>query len=139
MLRISVQVEDFDAAQETAALTEGRHDVGAVASFIGLVRGEGERLEALELEHYPGMAEEQLTAIAKEAQDQWPLDAVCVIHRFGKIEVGGQIVLVIATSRHREAAFDAARHIMDYLKTDAPFWKKEHPKDGQDGTWVEGI
>lgn len=139
MLRICVQTEDFDAARETATLTEGRNNVGAVASFIGLVRGEDERLEALELEHYPGMAEDQLTKIAQEARDRWPLDTVCVIHRYGKIEVGGQIVLVIATSRHRDAAFDAARHIMDYLKTEAPFWKKEHPKDGQTGTWVEGI
>lgn len=139
MLRISVQSEDFNASEETRRLTAGRHDVGAVASFIGLVRGEGERLDALELEHYPGMAEEQLMAIAKNAQKRWHVDGICIIHRYGKILVGSQIVLVIATSRHRDAAFDAARHIMDYLKTDAPFWKKEHPISGEEGKWVEGL
>ncbi len=136
---IRVQAEDFDAAAETDALTDGRTDVGAVASFIGLVRGEGERLSALELEHYPGMAEQQLASIAQQAKETWPVDGLTVIHRHGTIPVGGQIVLVIATSRHREAAFDAARFIMDYLKTDAPFWKKEHAMDGTATTWVEGI
>ncbi len=136
---IRVQTEDFDAAAETRALTAGRTDVGAVASFIGLVRGEGERLSALELEHYPGMAEQQLAAIAQQAREKWPVDGLTVVHRHGTIPVGGQIVLVIATSRHRDAAFDAARFIMDYLKTDAPFWKKEHRADGTAEHWVEGI
>ena len=135
---IRVQTEDFDAAAETLALTEGRTDVGAVASFIGLVRGEGERLSALELEHYSGMAEDQLAAIANKASESWPIDGLTVVHRHGTIPVGGQIVLVIAASRHRDAAFDAARFVMDYLKTDAPFWKKEHASDGTATNWVEG-
>ena len=137
-LTVRVQEADFDPDAEIAALVAGRTDVGAVASFIGLVRGEGERLSALELEHYPGMAEQQLTDMGRKAGDAWPLDGVCIIHRFGKIAVGGRIVLVVATSRHRDAAFDAARYIMDFLKTDAPFWKKEHGWDGQAGGWVEG-
>lgn len=136
---VRVQIEDFDITIETRALTSGRTDVGAVASFIGLVRGEGDRLSALELEHYPGMAEEQLMSIAHKAAERWPVDGLTVIHRHGTIPVGGQIVLVLAASRHRDAAFDSARFIMDYLKTDAPFWKKEHAVDGTATTWVEGV
>lgn len=134
---IKVQAENFDCAAETALLTKGRTDVGAVATFTGLCRSEGERLTSLELEHYPGMAERQLSDVAKRAQERWPLLGLTVIHRFGKIAPGEQIVLVIATSSHRDAAFDAARFVMDFLKTDAPFWKKEHLVDGGEGEWVD--
>ncbi|MEL7229427.1 MAG: molybdenum cofactor biosynthesis protein MoaE [Pseudomonadota bacterium] len=134
---IRVQAEDFDLAAETKILTQGRHDVGAVASFIGLCRGEGETLNALELEHYPGMAQKQIGTAANAACARWPVDGLTVIHRYGKLYPGDQIVMVVATSRHRDAAFDAARFVMDYLKTDAPFWKKEHRKDGQEANWVD--
>lgn len=134
---IKVQTEDFDCAAETALLTKGLTDVGAVATFTGLCRSEGERLTSLELEHYPGMAERQLSDVAKRAQERWPLLGLTVIHRFGKIAPGEQIVLVIATSSHRDAAFEAARFVMDFLKTDAPFWKKEHLVDGGEGEWVD--
>lgn len=136
-VRISVQAEDFDMALETKRITEGRFDVGAVASFLGLCRGEQGRLSALELEHYPGMAEKQLSLLADNAAARWTLDAITIFHRYGKLAPGEQIVGVIATSRHRDAAFDAARFIMDTLKTDAPFWKKEHGVDGQSGEWVD--
>ena len=133
-ISVRVQAEPFDVAAELA-LVEGRN-VGAIASFVGLCRDEDGRLEALELEHYPGMAEAQIEAIAAEAGDRWPLAALTVIHRHGRIPVGGQIVLVVAASRHRDAAFEGARFVMDYLKTDAPFWKKEHPRGGGEGEWV---
>ncbi|MEM9734336.1 MAG: molybdenum cofactor biosynthesis protein MoaE [Pseudomonadota bacterium] len=134
---IRVQAQDFDLAAETHLLTEGRYDVGAVASFVGLCRGEGDTLTALELEHYPGMAEKQISTAAEQACTRWPVDGLTVIHRYGKLYPGDQIVMVVATSRHRDAAFDAARFVMDYLKTDAPFWKKEHRKDGQAASWVD--
>lgn len=136
-LRILVQHEDFDLAAETARLTEGRTDIGALTSFIGLCRDEQGTLTALELEHYPGMAERQLTQIAEQAIARWPLDGLTVIHRHGKIAPGENIVLVIAASRHRRAAFEAADFLMDYLKTSAPFWKKEHRHDGNGENWVE--
>ena len=135
--KIMVQAEDFDSAAEIALLTKAQTDVGAVATFTGLCRSESESLSALELEHYPGMAERQLERVAGEAIERWPVDGLTVVHRFGKLEPGAQIVLVIATSRHRDAAFDACRYVMDFLKTDAPFWKKEHRIDGQDGEWVD--
>ena len=134
--RVRVQAEDFDAAAEARHLTEGRKDVGALVTFTGLCRDEAGTLEALELEHYPGMAEAELTRIAKEAADRWPLTGLTVVHRFGKIPPGENIVLVIAASSHRRAAFEAADFLMDYLKTRAPFWKKEHlAKDGS-SSWV---
>ncbi len=136
-ITIRVQHDDFDVAQETKLLTSKRHDVGAVVTFTGLCRGEGDSLSALELEHYPGMAEKQLAKVVDAACGRWPVDGVTVIHRVGKIGVGDQIVLVLATSRHRDAAFEAARFIMDFLKTDAPFWKKEHGADGQSKGWVD--
>ena len=134
---VRVQAEDFDPLEEQDALTAGRTDVGAVATFTGLCRSEGESLSALELEHYPGMAENQIEAAAARAAERFTVDALLVIHRFGKITPGERIVFVAATSRHRDAAFDACRYVMDYLKTDAPFWKKEYRVDGGEGDWVD--
>lgn len=134
--KISVQAEDFDVSAEMARLTAQSSNVGALVSFTGLCRDEDGQLSALELEHYPGMAEEKLSEIAGQAALRWPLDGLTVIHRFGKIKPGENIVLVIAASSHRRAAFEAADFLMDFLKTDAPFWKKEHLIDGRSGTWV---
>jgi molybdopterin synthase catalytic subunit len=134
---IRIQVEPFDVAPETAALTDGRADIGAVVAFTGLCRDEGGRLAALELEHYPGMAEAEIDRIADQAEKRWPLLGLTVIHRFGRISPGEEIVLVLAASAHRAAAFEAASFLMDYLKTQAPFWKREHLKDGTTGAWVE--
>lgn len=134
---IRVQAEPFDAAAETAALTRGRTDIGAVVAFTGLCRDEGRRLAALELEHYPGMAEAEIGRIAAQAQSRWPLLGLTIIHRFGRIIPGEEIVLVLTASAHRQAAFEAASFLMDYLKTHAPFWKREHLKDGAVGAWVE--
>lgn len=134
---VEVVKEDFDQAAEMRKLVRDNTDIGAVASFVGLCRGEGERLSALELEHYPQMAEAQIQHRINRARKRWPIDALKVIHRYGVIEVGEQIVLVMAASRHRDAAFDGARYVMDFLKTDAPFWKKEHNADGATGGWVE--
>ena len=133
---IRIQSDDFDLAREVAALTDGRRDIGAVVSFTGLCRDEGGRLSALELEHYPGMAERSIRAIAESAVERFSLSGITAIHRYGAIEPGGNIVLVIACASHRQAAFDGASFLMDYLKTDAPFWKKEHLKDGTSGQWV---
>lgn len=133
---IRVQRETFDAAAETACLSQGRTDIGAVVGFTGLCRDEGGRLAALELEHYPGMAEAQIGRIAAEAATRWPLGGLVVIHRHGVIAVGEPIVLVAAASSHRQAAFEAASFIMDFLKTRAPFWKREHLANGTIGDWV---
>ena len=134
---VKVQAEDFDQAAEIRKMTQGRYDIGAVATFTGLCRGEGDTLSALELEHYPGMAEAEIERSASEAIARWPIDGITVIHRYGVIKPGEQIVLVIATSRHRDAAFDGARYVMDFLKTNAPFWKKEHQADGTAAGWVD--
>lgn len=134
---IRIQAEPFDAAAETAALTAGRTDIGAVVAFTGLCRDEGGRLAALELEHYPGMAEVEIARIVERARKRWPLMGLTVIHRYGKIAPGDDIVLVLTASAHRQAAFEAAEFLMDYLKTQAPFWKREHLKDGAFGGWVE--
>ncbi len=134
---IRIQAEPFDAATETAALTGGTADIGAVVAFTGLCRDEGGRLAALELEHYPGMAEAEIGRIAAQAQARWPLLGVTVIHRFGRIAPGEGIVLVLTASAHRQAAFEAASFLMDYLKTQAPFWKREHLKDGSVGAWID--
>ena len=134
---IRIQAEDFDAAAEQKALTAGRRDVGAVVTFVGLCRDEGGRLAALELEHYPGMAEEEVARVAAEACARWPLTGLTIIHRHGKIAPGANIVLVVAASSHRRAAFEAADFLMDYLKTRAPFWKKEHLVSGDAAGWVE--
>ena len=122
MRTLSVQAEDFDLATEVKTLTAGRTDIGAVVSFTGLCRSEGGSLVALELEHFPGMAEDEIGRVMDEAEARWPLQALTVIHRFGRIEAGQQIVLVITASSHRQAAFEAADFLMDYLKTRAPFW-----------------
>lgn len=134
---VRVQADDFDLAGEVSILTAGRADIGAVVTFTGLCRDEAGRLAALELEHYPGMAEAEISRIAGEAAARWPLQGLTVIHRFGKILPGESIVLVVSASAHRQAAFDAASFMMDYLKSRAPFWKKEHRIDGSAGNWVE--
>jgi molybdopterin synthase catalytic subunit len=137
--RISVRIqrEDFDAAAEAARLTRGRNDVGAIVTFTGLCRDEGGKLTALELEHYPGMAEEEISRVAAQAESRWPVLGGVAIHRYGKIAPGENIVLVVIASSHRAAAFEAAEFMMDYLKTRAPFWKKEHLVGGAEGDWVE--
>lgn len=136
MPTVRVQSQDFDLSAESRALTEGRADIGAVVSFVGLCRDEAGTLSALELEHYPGMAEAEIRRIGEMAIDRFNLIGLTAIHRFGRIAPGEQIVLVIATAPHRQAAFDGAGFMMDYLKTSAPFWKKEHRKDGTAGDWV---
>jgi len=134
---IRIQREDFDLAAEVARLTGDGTGIGAVVTFSGLCRDEGGRLAALELEHYPGMAEAEIGRIAREAVERWPLQCLTVIHRFGMIRPGENIVLVAAASSHRQAAFEAASFLMDFLKTRAPFWKREHAADGTAGDWVE--
>jgi molybdopterin synthase catalytic subunit len=137
MFTVRVQAEDFDAAAEHVRLTAGRTDIGAVVTFTGLCRDEEGTLAALELEHYPGMAEAEMNRVLAASRARWPLDGATLVHRFGRIAPGGNIVLVVTASRHRAAAFAAAEFLMDYLKTRAPFWKKEHRKDGSTGAWVE--
>lgn len=134
---VRIQAQDFDVAAEIARLTQGRADIGAVVTFSGLCRDEAGSLSALELEHYPGMAEAEITRIAAEAIERWPLQGLTAIHRHGKIAPGENIVLVVAASAHRHAAFEAANFLMDYLKSRAPFWKKEHRTDGSEGGWVD--
>lgn len=134
---IRIQAEDFDIAAEIAAITRGRTDVGAVVSFSGLCRGSDgdDAITALTLEHYPGMAEEEIRRHADEAARRWPVTTLTVIHRYGRLLPGDNIVLVLAASAHRQAAFAAAEFLMDYLKANAPFWKRE---DRAGGTrWVE--
>ncbi len=133
---IRVQREDFDPALESNRLKQGRHDIGALVSFVGLCRDEAGSLQALELEHYPGMAETEMSRIAGLAIKRFSLLGLTAIHRHGRIAAGEQIVLVIAAAPHRQAAFDGANFVMDFLKTSAPFWKKEHGKDGTSGDWV---
>ncbi|MCZ7463457.1 molybdenum cofactor biosynthesis protein MoaE [Rhizobium rhizogenes] len=133
---IRVQSEDFDASDETRRLTQRDKSIGAVVAFTGLCRDDGGTLAALELEHYPGMAEAEITRIAELAIERFNLLGLTAIHRHGKIAAGENIVLVIAASSHRQAAFDGANFVMDYLKTSAPFWKKEHGKDGTTRDWV---
>jgi molybdopterin synthase catalytic subunit len=135
--RVRIQAEPFDAAAEVAALVEGRTDIGAVVAFTGLCRDEGGRLAALELEHYPGMAEAELRRVAEKACARWPLQGVAVVHRFGTIRPGEPIVLTVTVSAHRGAAFAAGEFLMDFLKTRAPFWKREHLGDGTVGPWVD--
>lgn len=136
-LIVRVQPEDFDPARESALLTDGRLDVGALVTFTGLCRDESGRLAALELEHFPGMAEAQLTQIAQDALARWPLTGLTVLHRHGRIVPGENIVFVAAASSHRQAAFEAADFLMDFLKSRAPFWKKEIPVSGTGGDWVD--
>ena len=131
---ISIQHEDFDLADEVAALSAGRSDIGAVATFSGLVRGDDD-LSAMTLEHYPGMTEREIAAHVAEAETRWPLLGVTVIHRVGRLLPGARIVLVAVASGHRAAAFAAAEFLMDYLKTRAPFWKLE--ERAGETAWVE--
>ncbi|CCE02337.1 molybdenum cofactor biosynthesis protein MoaE [Bradyrhizobium sp. STM 3809] len=137
IVTVRVQREDFDTAAEIAALSHGRTDIGAVVSFSGLCRGNDHAvpIAALTLEHYPGMAEAEIMRHAEQAMARWPLQGLTVIHRFGRITPGENIVLVVTASSHRQAAFEAAEFLMDYLKTNAPFWKREETDDG--GSWVE--
>jgi molybdopterin synthase catalytic subunit len=136
-MTVRLQREDFDAAAEAELLTRGRTDVGAVVTFSGVCRGaeSGEPIAALTLEHYPEMAEAEITRHVEEAQARWPLLGATVIHRYGRIVPGENIVLVVTTSSHREAAFAAAEFLMDYLKTRAPFWKKTERATG--ASWVD--
>ena len=134
---VRVQREDFDIAAEARALTAGRTDVGALASFVGLCRDEGGRLSALEIEHYPGMAEGEIAAVVAEAETRWPLIGVTVIHRYGEILPGEQIVYVGVAAAHRAEAFAAAEMLMAFLKTRAPFWKRARRADGAVEGWVE--
>ena len=137
MRKVRVQAEDFDAAVEARALEAGRVDVGALATFVGLCRDEGGRLAALEIEHYPGMAEAEIARVVAAAEARWPLLGVTVIHRWGTLAPGAQIVLVAVAAAHRGEAFAAAEMLMDYLKTQAPFWKRARRPDGSVEEWVE--
>lgn len=134
---IRLQAEDFDPAREIAALTQGRTDIGAVVTFSGICRGGegGDAIDALTLEHYPGMAEAEIGRHAGEALKRWPLTGLTIIHRYGRITPGENIVLVVTASSHRQAAFEAAAFLMDYLKTKAPFWKREEGAGGS--AWVD--
>ena len=133
---IRVQREPFEIGAELAALTHGNTAIGGVACFVGLVRDTGpERLAAMTLEHYPGMTERELERIDGEARERWPLQASLIVHRYGRLEPGEQIVLVITASAHREAAFESCAFLMDWLKTKAPFWKLEETASGS--RWVE--
>ncbi|MDE2200348.1 MAG: molybdenum cofactor biosynthesis protein MoaE [Rhodospirillales bacterium] len=134
MARVRVQTEDFDVAAETAALTAGRADIGGIGCFIGTVRG-GD-ITALRLEHYPGMTERAMAAIAAEAEARWSLLGCTLVHRVGALAPGANIVLVLAAAAHRQAALDATAFLIDWLKTRAPFWKQEAHADGR-ATWVD--
>lgn len=134
---VRVERQAFDINAEIEQVKRASSDVGAVVSFTGVCRAEAGRLSALELEHYPGMAEGEITGIVEEAAGRWPLNAVTVIHRHGRIEAGDNIILVVVASEHRHAAFEAAGFLMDYMKSRAPFWKKEHLAGGTEGGWVE--
>jgi molybdopterin synthase catalytic subunit len=134
---IRIQEADFDVAQEISTLTKGRTDIGAVVSFSGICRGSenDEPIAALTLEHYPDMAEAEIARHAETALSRWPLTGLTVIHRIGRIVPGENIVLVLTASAHRQAAFAAAEFLMDYLKANAPFWKREESAAGT--SWVE--
>lgn len=137
-MKIAVQAEPFDAGAEIAALHAGNPSIGGITSFTGYCRDEGGQLAAMELEHFPGMAEAALTTLAKEAGARWPLLGITIIHRYGRLTPGEPIVLVATASAHRRAAFEAADFVMDFLKTKAPFWKKEHPANPETkARWVE--
>jgi len=134
---IRIQEADFDIAREIAALTRGRTDIGAVVSFSGICRGseDGNSIAALTLEHYAGMAEAEIARHVETAMTRWPLTGASVVHRVGRIAPGENIVLVLTASEHRQAAFAAAEFLMDYLKANAPFWKREESAAG--ASWVE--
>jgi molybdopterin synthase catalytic subunit len=142
MARISIQTEDFDIADEIARLTEGRTDIGGLGCFIGIVRDDkphgtsGQSIRALTLEHYPAMTARAVSRIAEEAERRWALQGCTVIHRVGRILAGQNIVLVLTAASHRQAALDATSFLIDWLKTKAPFWKREEFQTGE-GAWVE--
>ena len=126
MDKIVIQTKDFDLTTEVELIKSANSSTGAVVSFIGTVRDlASESLISLKIEHYPGMTEKSLTSIAQTAREKWELESITIIHRVGTLSIGDQIVLVITSSKHRQEAFDSCNYIMDYLKTDAPFWKKE--------------
>jgi molybdopterin synthase catalytic subunit len=134
---IRIQQEDFDIGAEIAGLKAGRSDIGAIVAFVGTVRDHagGHAVEEMLLEHYPGMTESELARIETEANARWPLQASLIVHRVGTLQPGDNIVLVVTASGHRDAAFDAAKFLMDYLKTGAPLWKRESGPSG--AHWVE--
>ena len=137
---IRVQREDFDIGAEIDALTGGRHDIGAVASFVGITRADADKdagaaVAAMTLEHYPAMTEKQLADIEAEACQRWDLTASLIVHRYGRLEPGDRIVLVVTAAPHRRAALDACAFLIDWLKTKAPFWKREETAAG--ARWVE--
>lgn len=134
---IRVQQDDFDIGKEIAKLRANRTDIGAIVTFTGTVRDQagGQPITSMSLEHYPGMTQKELQRIEAEAQKRWKLQGCLIIHRYGRLEPGDNIVLVITASPHRHAAFQAAEFLMDYLKTNAPFWKCEQGQDG--GSWVD--
>ena len=137
IVTVRIQEADFDTAREIAALSKGRTDIGAVVSFSGICRGSegGGSIASLTLEHYPEMAEAEIMRHAETAMSRWPLLGLTVIHRVGRIHPGENIVLVVTASQHRQAAFQAAEFLMDYLKTSAPFWKREESTEGT--SWVD--
>ncbi|WP_375174818.1 molybdenum cofactor biosynthesis protein MoaE [Pseudooceanicola sp.] len=132
-MRVVVQSDSFDPGAEVNTFSAGHHEMGAIVTFSGLVRGD-RGLAAMEIEHYPGMTERAITKIAEEARDRWSLGDVLVIHRYGRLTPGEVIMMVATAAPHRKDAFEAAEFLMDYLKSRAPFWKKETGPDGQ--AWV---
>ena len=137
-MAVRVQRDDFDTGAEIKRLTAGRTDVGAIVTFTGTVRGAagGQGIASMTLEHYPGMTEAELERVEAEANSRWPLQGTLIVHRFGELAPGDNIVLVVTASAHRQAAFQSAEFLMDYLKTRAPFWKKEAGPDGK-ADWVD--
>ena len=137
MASIRLQREPFDAAAEAQKLTRGRTDIGAVVTFTGICRGDenGAAIAGLTLEHFPGMTERELARVEEEARVRWPLLDVLIVHRYGELVPGDRIVLVVTLSQHRAAAFEAASFLMDYLKTRAPFWKRELRASGE--SWID--
>ena len=137
-MTVRVQAEDFDPGREIEAVTAGNTAIGGVASFIGLVRDmqDGAGVGAMTLEHYPGMTEKMLGEIEAEANRRWPLQSSLIVHRYGRLEPGDRIVLVVTASAHRQAALEACHFLIDWLKTKAPFWKLEETAGGE-GRWVE--
>ncbi|MGR3792728.1 molybdenum cofactor biosynthesis protein MoaE [Vannielia sp. SX4] len=137
MAEVRVQTENFDAGAELNSFSEAQEGAGAVVSFTGVVRDVAGGLEAMEIEHYPGMTEKAIAGIVEQAKSRWPLTGTLVIHRHGRLEPGAQIMMVATASAHRLAAFEAAEFLMDYLKSRAPFWKKEVTRDG--AGWVAAV
>jgi len=137
MDKIIVQSDDFDLTTEVALAKAGNSSIGAIVSFVGTVRDlQSKNLNTMTLEHYPGMTEKSLASIADKAREKWELESITIIHRIGTLNLNDQIVLVITMSQNRQEAFDSCNFIMDFLKTDAPFWKKESTANNEE--WVEG-